>query len=251
MPTPAQFLLAHPGQLRLQCTSYFLVGPQGLVLIDPGSQVGEEAILQRLQQLGYTPQDLAAVLLTHCHVDHALAAGAWRQRGCPLMATPYTAAVLRAGSPEVWYEYPECVFPTEVDREVADGETLALAGVEITAVHTPGHTPGCVSFLVQTQDGLTAFTGDLLTDQGHPGWAGSLGFSLEQTLASLEKLLAAAPARACWGHGVIEEPAQAWLRRGIALGRAGKWVLDPDLHPDARPEPGMAARPSAPPTPPV
>lgn len=250
MPPTAQCLIAHPGQLRLQCTSYFLLGPQGPVLIDPGSQVGEEAILQRLQDLGYAPSDLAAILFTHCHVDHALAAGAWRGRGCPLVATPYTAAVLRAGSPEVWYEYPECVLPTEVDREVADGETLHLAGLEITVLHTPGHTPGCASYLVGTQDGLTAFTGDLLTHQGHPGWAGSVGFSPEQTLASLEKLLAAAPARACWGHGIVEEPAEAWLRRGIALGRAGQWVLDPDLHPDARPEPEMRRRPASPQPPP-
>ncbi len=249
MSRPAQLLLAHPGQLRLQCTSYLLVGPEGLILIDPGSSVGEEAILRRLRELGRGPGDLRAVLFTHCHVDHALSAGAWRERGCPLVATPYTAGVLRAGSREVWYEYPECVIPTEVDREVADGEVLALGGLEITALHTPGHTPGCVSYLVDTEAGLTALTGDLLTHEGHPGWAGSVGFSVEQSLASLEKLLAVAPARACWGHGVIEEPATQWLERGIALGRAGEWSLDPHLHPDARPEPDMARRPSSPPSP--
>jgi glyoxylase-like metal-dependent hydrolase (beta-lactamase superfamily II) len=251
MPTPAQLLLAHPGQLRLQCTSYLLVGPEGLVLIDPGSCVGDEEIIRRLHAEGYAARDVRTVLLTHCHVDHALAAGRWRERGAVLVATPYTAAVLRAGSREVWYEYPDYVFPTEVDREAADGEVLRLAGLEVQALHTPGHTPGCASYLVDTQHGLTAFTGDLLTNEGHPGWAGSVGFSAEQTLASLERLLAAAPVRACWGHGVIEESAVTWIQRGIALGRAGQWVLDPDLHPDAGPEPGMSRRPSPPPPSPL
>ena len=93
------------------------------------------------------------------------------QRGSRIAATPYTAAVLRAGGPEVWYEYPDYVWPTPVDREIADGEVLRLAGLEIRVLHLPGHTPGCAGFLVETAEGLTALTGDLLTGRGHPGWA--------------------------------------------------------------------------------
>ena len=242
MTTPAQLIVAHPGQLRLQCTSYLLVGPEGLVLIDPGSSVGHEDLCHCLAEHGYAPEQVGWVLLTHCHADHVLAAGAWRERGAQLVATPYTAAALRAGSHEVWYEYPDYVLPTEVDREVTDGEVLRLAGLEILALHTPGHTPGCAGFLVETEVGLTAFTGDLLTTLCSPGWAGSVGFSPEQTLASLEKLLTAAPVRICWGHSIIEEPAGEWLRKGIALGRAGEWIIDGELHPESTLAEGMPRR---------
>jgi glyoxylase-like metal-dependent hydrolase (beta-lactamase superfamily II) len=236
-------LLAHPGRY-LQCASYLLVGPEGLVLVDPGSGVGDADLVRRLGEYGYAPEEVGWVLLTHCHCDHTLAARRWRERGSRIAATPYTAAVLRAGGPEVWYEYPDYVWPTPVDREIADGEVLRLAGLEIRVLHLPGHTPGCAGFLVETAEGLTALTGDLLTGRGHPGWAGSAGFFAEETRASVEKLLAAAPARAVWGHGPIAEPASDWLRRGLALERAGEWIIDADPHPGARPAPGMERRPA-------
>ena len=241
MPTPAQLIIAHPGRY-LQCTTYLLVGPEGLVLIDPGTLVGDADIVARLAREGYAPEQVGWVLLTHCHMDHSLAAGAWRERGAQLVASPYTAAQVRAGSREVWYEFPDYVFPTDVDREAGDGEVLHIAGLEIGVLATPGHTPGCTSFLVETQERLTAFTGDLITTEAHPGWGGSVGFSVEESLASTEKLLEAGPARACWGHGVIEEPAEAWLGRALELGRTGQWTIDSQFHPKAQPAEGMPRR---------
>ena len=183
----------------------------------------------------FTGDEVSHVLLTHCHVDHARGAFRFRERGARLVAAPHAAEVLRAGGHQVWYEYPEEVIPTEIDLAPGDGEVLKLAGLEVSVLHTPGHTPGCASFLVQVDDGLAAFTGDLLSGDGHPGWAGSEGFSLEQSLRSLEKLLAAAPDRAYWGHGVVEGPACDWLRRGMDLGQAGLWRVQKEYHPDIPP----------------
>ena len=131
--------IAFPGGY-LQCVVYVVGGPQGAVVIDPGSGTCE-------------------------------------------------AQVLRAGSRQVWYEFPDWVIPTEVDQEPADGEVLDLAGFPIRVLHAPGHTPGCASYLVETDEGLVAFTGDLLTQTAQASWAGSEGFSVEDTLASTEKLL--------------------------------------------------------------
>ena len=233
----AKVHIAHPGG-RLQCTSYLVVGPEGALLVDCGSGYCEGELLAGIRRAGSAPQDVSHVLLTHCHVDHALGAGRVRRRGMRLVAAPRTAEILRAGGHQVWYEFPEAVEPTEVDAAPEDGEVLHVAGLDVRVVHTPGHTDGCATYLVETDAGLAAFTGDLLGGNGHPGWTGSEGFSVEQSLRSIERLLALAPALAFWGHGAIDAPACEWLRRGLQIGRAGQWQLHGELHPDVPPPDG-------------
>jgi glyoxylase-like metal-dependent hydrolase (beta-lactamase superfamily II) len=205
------------------------------MLVDPGCGYAEEQVIEGIRKAGHTLAEVAAALLTHCHVDHALGAHRFRQRGIRLVAAPRTAEILRVGGRQVWYEYPEEVVPTEVDLTPADGEVLRLAGMEITVLHTPGHTDGCASYLVETDEGLAAFTGDLVMGNGQPGWAGSEGFSVEATIASLEKLLARAPARAFTGHGAVPGSAEPWLRKALELGRSGRWELHRELHPQSPP----------------
>jgi glyoxylase-like metal-dependent hydrolase (beta-lactamase superfamily II) len=98
--------------------------------------------------------------------------------------------------------------------------------MRIRTVATPGHTAGGLTFLVETNEGLTAFTGDLIRDTGQPGWTGGPSFSLEDSIRSIEKLLALAPDKAYWGHGEVEGSARVWLRKSLDLYRNGRWVLD-------------------------
>jgi len=223
--------LAHPGG-HLQCMTYLIDGPGGAVLVDPGSGALEDEVLEGIRRAGRSLADVAYALLTHCHVDHALGAYRFRERGVRLVAAPRTAAILRAGGHQVWYEYPKMVVPTEVDLVPEDGEVLDLCGLRITAVHTPGHTDGCASYLVRTDAGLSVFTGDLIAVRGHPSWAGSEGFSVRATMESLEKLIALRPDRAFPAHGVIEGPALDWLRDTLERGRRGEWELHTEFHPD-------------------
>ena len=226
--------VVHSGA-RLQCTSYLIDGPGGAILVDPGSGEVEAEVIEGIRRTGRRPEDVPFCLITHCHVDHCLGAHRFRRRGMKLVSAPRTAEILRAGGHQVWYEYPECVVPTPVDLTPADGETLHLCGIDIRVVYTPGHTDGCASYLVETAEGVAAFTGDLIGSNGNPGWAGSEGFSVDSTLASVEKLLGLEPARAFWGHGVIARPACDWLRDARNLGRAGAWVIHAELHPDVKP----------------
>ncbi len=113
-----------------------------------------------------------------------------------------------------------------VDRILNDGDVLDIGGMRIQTVATPGHTAGCLSFLVETDEGLTAFTGDLIRDSGHSGWTGSPSFSLEDSIRTIEKLLTLAPDKAYWGHGEVEGPARAWLRRSLEIYKKGRWVVD-------------------------
>ncbi len=214
-------------QAYMQCCTYLLTGPAGAVLIDPGSGAEEPAVLANIAAAGVRFEDLRGALITHCHADHAMGTGRLQARGLRLYASAPTAAKLRAADPEAWAEHPELVPRIEVDEVLADGQRLRLAGIEFLCVATPGHTAGCMSFVVEdvAEYGRTGFTGDLVGGSGHPGWAGGPDFSVANTLASIDRLLPLALDTAFWGHGgPLRDPA-TWLREAARLGRAGQWQL--------------------------
>jgi glyoxylase-like metal-dependent hydrolase (beta-lactamase superfamily II) len=226
----------------LQCVTYLIRGSGGAIVVDPGSGSVEEEVLEGIRGAGCSLDEVRYALLTHCHVDHALGAYRFRERGVQLVASRRTAEILRVGGHQAWYEYPDYVIPTEIDLTPSDGEILNLCGIEVTFLETPGHTDGCASYLVETAEGRVVFTGDLIGANGELGWSGSEGFSVEATLASLEKLLATRPAKACRGHGIVAGPAVEWLKRALALGRAGRWEVHGEFHPQATPPPSLKRR---------
>jgi hydroxyacylglutathione hydrolase len=152
------------------------------VVVDPG-QDSASSIADIVREHRLKP---VAVLLTHGHVDHMWSvtpvagtydATAWiHPSDRHLLSDPMagisreSAAMLLGGR----YEFSE---PDEV-AELADGQRLELAGLEVVVDHTPGHTEGSVTF--RTPYGSTAagpgdgdisevmFSGDLL-------FAGSIG----------------------------------------------------------------------------
>ena len=217
---------------------------------DPGSGVAEKEILEGIRRAGRTLKEIPYALLTHCHVDHALGAYRFREMGLRLVSSPAAAALLRTGSHRVWYEYPARVVPTEIDITPGDGETLGLGGMVIQMLHTPGHTVGGASYVVQTTEGLTAFTGDLYGRRGDLSWSGAEDFSAQATLESLEKLLSSAPDRVYTGHGLVEGRGVDWLRDAVARGKADQWTRRKEFHPDVYPVdrlPPTPARPNEPP----
>jgi hydroxyacylglutathione hydrolase len=157
-------------------TNCYVLAPgpgEHCVVVDPGVEVVDQldAVLaqHRLQPV--------AVLLTHGHIDHTFSvAPVCGARGIPayihpddngLLADPMggLSAETRAmfGGRLQWSE-PDDVKP------MADGEVLALAGLEITVDHAPGHTRGSVAFRLPYDDDVpeVMLSGDLL-------FAGSIG----------------------------------------------------------------------------
>ena len=145
------------------------------VVVDPG-QDAAAGIAEIVREHRLKP---VSVLLTHGHIDHmwsvtpvagAYDATAWiHPADRHLLADPMagisseTAAMLLGGR----YEFAE---PDDV-AELADGQSLELAGLTVTVDHTPGHTQGSVTFRTPYQaDDVSEvmFSGDLL-------FAGSIG----------------------------------------------------------------------------
>jgi len=139
------------------------------VVVDPG-QDAAPGIAELVREHRLKP---VAVLLTHGHVDHMWSvtpvagtydATAWiHPEDRHLLADPMagisreSASMLLGGR----YEFTE---PDEV-AELADGQRLELAGLEVVVDHTPGHTRGSVTFRTPYDgDGVSnvMFSGDLL-----------------------------------------------------------------------------------------
>ena len=152
-------------------------------------------------------RSVLGILLTHGHEDHVNAA-------LELASKVDTHVYLHPADLPIWAETHGEALP---DFELADGALFAAAGLELLTIHTPGHTPGSVSFAVPALD--VVFSGDTLF-HGGPGavrWSYS---SWPQILDSIETRLLTLPSdtRVLPGHGELtsladEAPSmEAWRR---------------------------------------
>ncbi|MFM1823153.1 MAG: hypothetical protein RI967_1419 [Planctomycetota bacterium] len=130
----------------------FLVrAPGAPVLVETGCAATFEAVRAGLAAHGVAPRDLAAVLVTHVHLDHAGAAGHFAREGVPVLVHPRGArhladpARLIAGSRAVHgprydahYGDPLPIDPARI-RAIEDGDSAELGGWRFEAIATPGH----------------------------------------------------------------------------------------------------------------
>ncbi|NUW45642.1 MBL fold metallo-hydrolase [Nonomuraea rhodomycinica] len=152
-------------------TNCYVIAPaagEECVIVDPG-QDAVDGVDELLREHRLRP---VAVLLTHGHLDHVWSvAPVCGARDVPAWIHPDDRHLLSdpaAGWGSVGAQLFGGITLSEPDdvRELSDGATLPLAGLEFTVDHTPGHTRGSVSF--RLPDDAIMFAGDLL-------FAGSIG----------------------------------------------------------------------------
>jgi glyoxylase-like metal-dependent hydrolase (beta-lactamase superfamily II) len=197
----------------LEPNVYLVVdGGQG-ALIDAG-YADEGSLQARLEYLRAMPEvELAYIVLTHHHIDHASGARRLREAtGARICLHRRAERILRewrenapqdlppAGSLEervrAWRQ--EAAQAT-ADRLVEDGDTIAVGGVTIEVVHTPGHTLGSICLYLREERAL--FTGDTVLGLGTVAIAppphGDMGLYIQ----SLERLKGYDAALLLPGHG--------------------------------------------------
>lgn len=166
-----------PGVLRIPTApanginSFAFVEDDGTVtLVDAGLKGAPRKIEAALAEVGKAPADVARILLTHAHTDHAGGARALKERtGGRLSAHEHEARYLRDGLHppidegtvvgRVLAYAVRGAAPVGVDETFSDGQLLDVGG-GLRVVHTPGHTPGHVSFLHERSG--TLITGDAI-----------------------------------------------------------------------------------------
>ncbi|MDT0331217.1 MBL fold metallo-hydrolase [Nocardiopsis lambiniae] len=152
---------------------------------------------------------VSAIVSTHGHDDHIDAAPDLAARaGAPVLLHADDLMLWRARHPD-----------TRPDGELRDGQRLAVAGTELTVLHTPGHSPGAVC--LYAPDLAAVFSGDTLF-QGGPGATGRSFSDFPTIIGSIrDRLLGLPPGTAVHtGHGpstTIGDEAphlQEWIARG-------------------------------------
>jgi glyoxylase-like metal-dependent hydrolase (beta-lactamase superfamily II) len=154
-------------------------------------------------------RSLRAVVCTHAHNDHIDAAPALAEAtGAPILLHPDDLPLWKQTHPE-----------RAPDGELADGDTITVAGTSLTVLHTPGHAPGAVC--LHAPELGTVFTGDTLF-QGGPGATGRSFSHFPTIIDSIRDRLLTLPPETVvrTGHGDTttvgaEAPhLQEWVDRG-------------------------------------
>ncbi|MCB1914677.1 MAG: MBL fold metallo-hydrolase [Rhodocyclaceae bacterium] len=121
---------------------------------------GVDRLIARVAELG---AQVEWILETHAHADHLSAAPYLRGKlGGRIAIGAQITAVQRVFA-ELFHAGPDFATDgSQFDHLFADGETFSIGSLRCRAIHTPGHTPACMSYLVDHDETLSAFVGDTL-----------------------------------------------------------------------------------------
>jgi metallo-beta-lactamase class B len=134
-------------------SSILIDAGDGLILVDGGLPQSAALIDANIRELGFDPLDIRAILVSHAHFDHAGGVNALqRMTGAAVYTSDagretLVSGRLQPGDPQFVEGTDSGSFPA-VRKVVAvgDGEVVTVGEVDVQAVHTPGHTPGGVTW---------------------------------------------------------------------------------------------------------
>ena len=134
-------------------SSILIETDDGLILIDGGLPQSAALIVDNIRSLGFDPLNIKAILLSHPHFDHAGGIAALQrltranvftsEAGVPVL----TSGRLADDDPQYVAASESGSFPAVDDvTAVGEDEFVAVGGVDVKAVYTPGHTSGSVTW---------------------------------------------------------------------------------------------------------
>jgi len=141
----------------LQTNAYLLTGadPKRGIIIDPG--MNPSGLIRNIEGM-----EIEAILLTHAHFDHMGGVDEIRKlKNCPVYLHPLESEWLtnpKLNGSLMWPNVSPPLTTDPAEFDLAEGQTLKMIGLDFRVYHTPGHSPGSVSFLC----GNDLFSGDVL-----------------------------------------------------------------------------------------
>jgi glyoxylase-like metal-dependent hydrolase (beta-lactamase superfamily II) len=187
-PLVRRIVAPNPGPFTGPGTNTYLVGIDEVAVIDPGPD--DKSHIDAI--VGASMKERVRwVLLTHTHPDHA----------------PGTERLVKATGAEVlaFGKRLDKDATVTIDRAVEEGDTVEGTEFGLSVLHTPGHAPNHLCFLLEEERVL--FTGDTVLDGMFSVVSPQRGGDMTEYLASLARMEKLRLSRLAPGHGdVIEEP---------------------------------------------
>jgi metallo-beta-lactamase class B len=179
-------------------SAILITGTDGHILIDSGTERGADLIARNIERLGFRLRDVKVLLHSHEHLDHVGGMARLQQiTGAQLVASSAATAVFATGrtgrgDPQAGMHKP--IPMARVGRVIADGESVRLGNLMLTAVATPGHTPGALSWHWGSCDGgvcrrivyadsLTPISRDDYRFSDHPDYVAAFRAGLQRLSA--------------------------------------------------------------------
>ena len=173
--------------------SLLITTPNGHFLIDGATDQAAEGIAANIRALGFDPEDVVYLLITHEHLDHAGGVAKLKQiTGALFGAREPTILAMKAGLP-VQDDPQHGIHPAfpgiDPDVIMEDGEYLVSGELRIKVIATPGHSPGGTSYTWKSCDGgncrqivyadsLNAVSADAYRFSDHPDYVATLRGSM-------------------------------------------------------------------------
>ena len=216
---------------------------QSLILIDTLLDKDGTLVLDELRQLGRKPAEITRIVLSHAHQSHLGGLAALKKAtGATVYSHDWEADVI-AGKRKVevpktttlWPQPPLQIYPLQVafvlglrmpapcdvDQNLKDGDHVG----PLTVMHTPGHTPGSLSFYWPEKRAL--IVGDIVVTWPGPalGWP-QITLDNKQNQESVGKLCDQTNAEiVCVGHGDTVVSGGSQVMKDLVAGRPTQPVL--------------------------
>ena len=203
-------------------SSILIVGDQGDILIDGGPEAAADVIAANIRKLGYDIRDVRFILTSHEHMDHVGGiAQLQRVSGATVVTSVPAKKVLETGTVDA--NDPQAGLlkpfpPVPVGLTVVDGQEVRLGNLMLTAIATPGHTAGALSWRWVSCDGgvcrtilyadsLSPVSRDGYRFSDHPAWLTAYRASIAKVATSPCEIL------------ITPHPSASQMPQRFALGR--------------------------------
>ena len=144
------------GLVRTNCYIVYTEDTKKAVIIDPAAD--SRRIMEEVSGLGVTPE---AILLTHGHFDHMLAAESLRNGyQIPVCVHQADAELLKLPELNCSEAFLHMSYSLAADEELEDGQNLRFLDGALNVISTPGHTEGSCCYYAKQENIL--FSGDTL-----------------------------------------------------------------------------------------
>lgn len=194
------FQIGGPGFTSHEDAAIYLINFDGhFAMVDAGCGYSQDKLFHNIRLCDVNPEQIEYLLITHCHFDHTGGAKYVKEKlQCQIVAHELDAQFLEEGNNTVtaasWYG--ATIQPFKVDRKLSyTREDIKLGHRIIKAIHVPGHSPGSVVYLTESEGLKVLFAQDV-----HGPLDASLLSDKKNYLKSLKILISLDVDILCEGH---------------------------------------------------